>query len=117
MEKKNLNNFTEQSHEEKLRKLCEQASSKAEWVTMSEDQINDFMFNFIEFSDENNVEWDKFTYEVFDYDYYKEKFPKFDDSIIDILVKCSEKKIYKDDKVAEKTTRKIGLEDLVVKFK
>ena len=67
MEKKNLNEF---SHEEKLRDLCQQASDKAEWTTMTEDQINEFMYNFIDFSDENNIEWDRFTYEVFDHAYY-----------------------------------------------
>ena len=83
---------SQKKHEEYLRQLVEDASSKAEWVTMDENAVNKFMDNFIEYSDDNNIEWDRFNYEVFDYDYYKNKFPKFDDDVIDILVKCSEKK-------------------------
>lgn len=105
-------------NDEKLNKLIEEASSQAEWVTMDEEQINNFMENFIEYSDDNNIEWDRFNYEVFDYDYYKSKFPKFDDEIIDILVKCSEKKIYNDIQPQNKIEPRKPLteEDFIVKF-
>ena len=105
-------------HDEKLNKLIKDASSKAEWVTMDEQQINDFMENFIEYSDDNNIEWERFNYEVFDYDFYKSRFPKFDDEIIEILIKCSEKKIYNDVKTENKVEPRKPLteEDFIVKF-
>ena len=107
----------EKSHDEKVKQLIEDASSKAEWVTMGEDEINNFMNNFIEYSDDNDIEWDRFNYEVFDYNYYKSKFPKFDDEVIDILVKCSEKKIYNDNKTEEPVVKKPLVEkDFIVSF-
>jgi len=108
--------YSPTSHEEYLRQLVEDASSKAEWVTMDEGEVNKFMDNFIEYSDDNNIEWDRFNYEVFDYDYYKNKFPKFDDDVIDILVKCSEKKIYNDKPNQKKDIKQITDEDFIVKF-
>lgn len=104
-------------NEKKLKEIIKEASEKVEWVTMDEDDINNFMDNFIEYSDDNGIEWEKFNYEVFDYNYYKSRFPKFDDEIIEILVKCSEKKIYndlKDEKPSIK--REYTEEDFIVRF-
>lgn len=101
---------------EEIKKIIKEASDKVEWVTMEEDEINDFMENFIEFSDENNIEWEKFNYEVFGYSYYKSRFPKFSDDIIDILVKCSEKKIYNDIKDEKPPKREYTEEDFIVRF-
>lgn len=115
---KELLKLKEFEHDEKVNKLIEEASAQAEWVTMSEDEINDFMEHFIEYSDDNNIEWDRFNYEVFGYDYYKSRFPKFDDDIIEILIKCSEKKIYNDVKPQNKIEPRKPLtqEDFIVKF-
>jgi len=107
----------EQNIDSELMKNIEEGKKNAEWVTMDEDQINSFMNNFIEYSDENGIEWEKFDYEVFGYSYYKERFPKFDDEIIDILVKCSEKKIYNDNKPEEPVVKKpLTQEDFIVSF-
>ena len=110
------NNDTEEKKNNEINKIIKKASDKAEWVTMEEQEINDFMENFIEFSDENNIEWEKFNYEVFGYSYYKSRFPKFSDDIIDILVKCSEKKIYNDIKDEKPPKREYTEEDFIVRF-
>jgi hypothetical protein len=110
------NNDTEKEKNNEINKIIKEASDKAEWVTMEEHEINDFMENFIEFSDENNIEWEKFNYEVFGYSYYKSRFPKFSDDVIDILVKCSEKKIYNDIKDEKPPKREYTEEDFIVRF-
>jgi hypothetical protein len=75
------------------------------------------MNNFIEYSDDNNIEWEKFNYgDIFDYNYYKSRFPKFDDEIIEILVKCSEKKIYNDLKDEKPLKKEYTEEDFIVRF-
>lgn len=103
-------------NEKKLKEIIKEASEKVEWVTMDEDDINNFMDNFIEYSDDNGIEWEKFNYEVFDYNYYKSRFPKFDDEIIEILVKCSEKKIYNDIQEIKPKKREYTEEDFIVRF-
>jgi hypothetical protein len=103
-------------NEKKLKEIIKEASEKVEWVTMDEDDINNFMDNFIEYSDDNGIEWEKFNYEVFDYNYYKSRFPKFDDEIIEILVKCSEKKIYNDIQEMKPKKREYTEEDFIVRF-
>ena len=100
-------------NEKKLKEIIKEASEKVEWVTMDEDDINNFMDNFIEYSDDNGIEWEKFNYEVFDYNYYKSRFPKFDDEII---VKCSEKKIYNDIQEMKPKKREYTEEDFIVRF-
>ena len=103
-------------NEKKIKEIIKEASEKVEWVTMDEDDINNFMDNFIEYSDDNGIEWEKFNYEVFDYNYYKSRFPKFDDEIIEILVKCSEKKIYNDIQEMKPKKREYTEEDFIVRF-
>lgn len=114
----NLDNDNDNENDSKLKKIIEEASQKAEWVSMDEDDINNFMDNFIEYSDDNGIEWEKFNYEVFDYNYYKSRFPKFTDDIIEILVKCSEKKIYNDVKTDNKIQPRKPLteDDFIVTF-
>jgi vacuolar-type H+-ATPase subunit I/STV1 len=103
-------------NEKKIKEIIKEASEKVEWVTMDEDDINNFMDNFIEYSDDNGIEWEKFNYEVFDYNYYKSRFPKFDDEIIEILVKCSEKKIYNDIQEIKPKKREYTEDDFIVRF-
>ena len=104
-------------NEKKIKEIIKEQSEKAEWVTMDEDDINNFMNNFIEYSDDNNIEWEKFNYgDIFDYNYYKSRFPKFDDEIIEILVKCSEKKIYNDLKDEKPPKKEYTEEDFIVRF-
>ncbi len=85
-----------------INKLAKYESNKAEFVNMTEDDVNNLLDKFITFSDNDNIEWDRFNYEIFDYSFYKKRFPKFDDAIIDILVKCSNKKLYDDVNIYEK---------------
>ena len=63
----------------------EEAREKAEWVEMDNMIIENLVNQFTSYSDDNEIEWDKFDYNTYDYDY-------FDDNIINILVKCSKKK-------------------------
>lgn len=70
----------------------EEAREKAEWFDIDTFMIDNLVSQFTRYSDENDIEWEKFDYNTYDYDYYKKKFPLFDDDVIDILVKCSKKK-------------------------
>lgn len=70
----------------------EEAREKAEWVDMDNMIIENLVNQFTTYSDDNDIEWNKFDYNTYDYEYYKNKFPLFDDNVIDILVKCSKKK-------------------------
>jgi hypothetical protein len=114
---KKKNDNKDYENDLKLKEIIKEQSEKAEWVTMDEDDINNFMNNFIEYSDDNNIEWEKFNYgDIFDYNYYKSRFPKFDDEIIEILVKCSEKKIYNDLKDEKPLKKEYTEEDFIVRF-
>ena len=75
----------------------------ATWIPVSD--MENFLENFVTYSDENNVEWEKFSYEIYDENYYREKFPNFDESVIQILAKCSLSK-YHDELEKFKLTRK-----------
>ena len=70
----------------------EEAREKAEWVDMDNMIIENLVNQFTTYSDDNDIEWNKFDYNTYDHEYYKNKFPLFDDNIINILVKCSKKK-------------------------
>jgi hypothetical protein len=114
---KKKNDNKDYENDLKLKEIIKEQSEKAEWVTMDEDDINNFMNNFIEYSDDNGIEWEKFNYgDLFDYNYYKSRFPKFDDEIIEILVKCSEKKIYNDISEIKAPKREYTEEDFIVRF-
>ena len=75
----------------------------ATWIPVND--MENFLENFVTYSDENNVEWEKFSYEIYDENYYREKFPNFDESVIQILAKCSLSK-YHDELEKFKLTRK-----------
>ena len=91
-------------------------TEKIEFISMDIDQINSFLDSFIEYCDENNIEWERFDYTVYDYTYYKKLFPKFEDEIINLMVKCNEKKIYNNNPPSKKEKRIITEEDLILRF-
>ena len=102
-------------NQSQINRLAKYEAQKVEFVNMTENDVNDLLEKFITYSDYGNIEWDRFNYEIFDYNYYKKRFPKFDDDIIEILVKCSTKKIYDDTNVYEKP-KEYTDEDFVLKF-
>ena len=100
-----INNANDITDEEKqlikkrqreLDEINKDAKEKSLWVNMDDDAIQDIVNSFSEYSDEMNIDWEKFDFREFDADYYKKRFPKFTDDIIDILVRCSNSKIYDD---------------------
>jgi hypothetical protein len=98
-----------------VNELCRKEREKVQFVNMTDDDVENLMDKFIEYSDEGNIEWDRFNYEIFDYNYYKKRFPKFDDDIIDILVKCSKTKMY-DDTTTFQEPKKYKEEDFTLTF-
>lgn len=101
--------------EAQVNKLAKYESQKVEFVNMTEDDVNELLEKFIVYSDDGGIEWDRFNYEIFDYSFYKTRFPKFDDDIIDILVKCSKTKLYDDTNIFQKP-KKYEEKDFVLVF-
>ena len=69
---------------------------KDNWVPMSDTQLAEMFGDFVLYADENFKDQftkENFNYEVFDTDYYREKFPHFDDEVHTILAEVSKKKI------------------------
>ena len=75
------------------KKINDEARDNAKW-TFDEVVVENLVNQFVTYSDDNNIDWKRFDYSGdFDYDYYKKRFPQFDDEVINILVKCSKKKV------------------------
>ena len=107
-------------NDEDLMKIDEENQKCREnspWIPVND--MENFMENFVSYSDENNVEWEKFSYEVYDEEYYREKFPNFDEAVIQILAKCSQKKYHDElekSKLLKKRREDYTDEDFTVKF-
>ena len=78
----------------KYKKINEEAKAKSKWGDMDELVLENMINQFTAYSDDNGIEWDKFDYSGdYDEEYYRKKFPLFDDNTIAILVKCSKSKV------------------------
>ena len=67
---------------------------KAIWHDLDDTEMNN-VINKINTQSGDDIDWSKLTYNnAFDFDYYKKKFPRFDDEIIEILVKTSGKSLH-----------------------
>lgn len=66
-----------------------------EWRGMSEEMLLGIIGSFVEFSDEEEIPFEKFdfTKEGDLKNYYQNKFPKFTEEVVDILVKCTKDKV------------------------
>ena len=66
------------------------------WSEFKVKDLEEFIDMFSNYADENTtnkIYWERFNYEIYDEDYYAEKFPGFDSSVHKILADCSKKKI------------------------
>ena len=66
------------------------------WTEFKQKDLEEFVDMFSNYADENSsekIDWEKFNYDIYDEDYYAEKFPGFDSSVHKILADCSSKKI------------------------
>lgn len=68
---------------------------EGKWVSLNDNMLLDIIGSFINFADEIEIPFEKFDYSKKTdlKKYYKNKFPKFTEEVIDILVKCSNEKI------------------------
>ena len=123
IEKKLLNDSLNSSlmkNDEEMTKIDEtnrECRDNSPWIPVND--MENFLENFVTYSDENNVEWEKFSYEVYDESYYREKFPNFDEAVIQILAKCSKKKYYDEiekSKLLRKSKEDSTEQDFIVKF-
>ena len=74
---------------------------KSAWQELDTEAMNGIIQKINREDDE--IDWDKFTYNnAYDYNYYKKKFPKFDDEVIEILVRTSGKTLHDVFKKVEK---------------
>ena len=59
-----------------------------------EASLSKFIDNFTNYADESdNIDFEKFDYNIYDEQYYSKKFPGFDDWVHKILAECSRKKM------------------------
>lgn len=78
----------------KYKKANEEAREKSKWGNIDEMIIENMVQQFTAFSDDEGLQWEKFDYSGdYDAEFYRRKFPLFDDATIDILVKCSKTKV------------------------
>ena len=96
-------------------KINKEARDKSLWLNTDDNTITDIIDSFTEYSDEMDINWEKFDYRTFDADYYRKRFPKFDEKIIDILVRCSNSKLYDDTRLLP-VKEEIKDEDFEVDF-
>ena len=72
-----------------------------------ESDLESFVENFSHYADDNNIEYEKFDYGEYTEDYYREKFPGFDDWVHKILADCSKKKL-EDHRKKQLLTKKLN---------
>jgi hypothetical protein len=76
-----------------LEELNKTMKEQAVWNDLDDNNFNTILDKIN--SKNDNIDWSKLTYNnAFDFDYYKKKFPRFDDDIIEILVKTSGKSLH-----------------------
>ena len=110
-----LNKLKINKRQRELDEINKEAKEKSIWINCDEDTIKDIVDSFSEYSDETNIEWNKFDFREFDEDYYRKRFPKFNDEIIDILVRCSNSKIYDDTRLTP-IKEEVKEEDFTINF-
>ena len=68
---------------------------EGQWTEMSDNMLLNIIGSFVNFADEENIPFEKFDFSKKTdlKNYYEQKFPKFTEEVIDILVKCSNEKI------------------------
>lgn len=55
--------------------------------------LETFVENFTNYADDNDIDFEKFDYNEYTEDYYREKFPGFEPWVHKILADCSKKKL------------------------
>lgn len=68
-----------------------------------ESDLETFVENFSNYADDNDIDFEKFDYNEYTEDYYREKFPGFEPWVHKILADCSKKKL-EDHRKKEKMT-------------
>jgi len=66
---------------------------KGRWIEFSEDEFENQLGNLFCYLDERenitNIDWDSLNYQVYDADYYSEKFPGLDPAVYEILAEST----------------------------
>ena len=91
-------------------------SHKTEWKEFSTNDLKEFIDSFTSYADENTsnqIDWDKFDYNIYDKDYFAKKYPGFDDTVHEILAKCSKKKL---EEHRDHVKKEITEEDFIGRF-
>tara|TARA_R100000353_G_scaffold174544_1_gene142725 strand:- start:1429 stop:1800 length:372 start_codon:yes stop_codon:yes gene_type:complete len=55
--------------------------------------LEEFVENFSNYADDNNIDFEKFEYGEYTEDFYRQKFPGFEPWVHKILADCSKKKL------------------------
>ena len=80
--------------EEMPTKVVYEIVENEKWKEMSQDEIQEIINIFVPKENDIKIDMNKFNYgEVYDRDYYVNKFPHFPANIHDILAESSKKKI------------------------
>ena len=58
-----------------------------------ESDLETFVENFSNYADDNDIDFEKFDYNEYNEEYYRQKFPGFEDWVHKILADCSKKKL------------------------
>lgn len=73
--------------------LPEGAENVTGWVSLDEKSICEMFGDLVDFKEaEGKVDWEKIDYEIYGEDWYREKFPHFDDAWYELLAKASREK-------------------------
>ena len=91
-------------------------SHKTEWKEFSTNDLKEFIDSFTSYADENTsnqIDWDRFDYNIYDKEYFAKKYPGFDDTVHQILADCSKKKL---EEHRDHVKKEITEEDFIVRF-
>ena len=87
-----------------------------EWKEFSNNDLKEFIDSFTTYADENSsniIDWDRFDYNIYDKEYFAKKYPGFDDTVHEILAKCSKEKL---EEHRDHVKKEITEEDFIVRF-
>jgi len=67
--------------------------NKGKWIEHEEDNFEKIFNGLLDYCKDNeeidNLDWNSVNYEIYDAQYYQEKFPGFDDKVYDILAEST----------------------------
>ena len=86
------------------------------WNEFKIKDLEEFIDTFTHYADENTsnkIDWEKFDYNIYDKEYFAKKYPGFDDTVHEILAKCSKEKL---EEHRDHVKKEITEEDFIVRF-